>query len=145
MSGGQQKSLSLALVFLHSPRLVILDEPTVGTDPVLGNQIWEYLREKCSLGLSVILVTHYISEAAMADHVGMMRNGRMIEEGVSTCFTQGTPQNNPPLLDTQVTLHQVRRHQPGVHIHTHLQRQKHKETSRTERQSTGSQHEIISK
>ena len=83
LSGGQQKALSLALVFLHSPKLVILDEPTVGTDPMLGDQIWSYLRNNCGHGLTVIIVTHYILEASMAHHVGMMRNGRLIEEGVS--------------------------------------------------------------
>ena len=83
LSGGQQKALSLALVFLHSPKLVILDEPTVGTDPLLGDQIWSYLRANCEQGLTVILVTHYILEASLANNVGMMRGGRLIEEGVS--------------------------------------------------------------
>lgn len=82
LSGGQQKALSLALVFLHSPSLVILDEPTVGTDPLLGDQIWSYLRSNCGQGLTVILVTHYLIEAGLAHNVGMMRNGRLIEEGV---------------------------------------------------------------
>ncbi|XP_027196886.2 ABC transporter G family member 20-like isoform X3 [Dermatophagoides pteronyssinus] len=82
LSGGQQKALSLALVFLHSPKLVFLDEPTVGTDPVLGNQIWTFLRKNADNGLTVIIVTHYIQEASLADRIGMMRGGRMIEEGM---------------------------------------------------------------
>lgn len=82
LSGGEQKALSLALAFLHSPKLAILDEPTVGTDPMLGDQIWSYLRTNCNQGLTVILVTHYILEASLAHHVGMMRSGRLIEEGV---------------------------------------------------------------
>ncbi|KAF7492276.1 ABC transporter G family member 20 [Sarcoptes scabiei] len=82
LSGGQQKALSLALVFLHSPRLVFLDEPTVGTDPLLGSQIWSFLRQKCFNGLTVIIVTHYIQEASQADWIGMMRSGRIIEEGI---------------------------------------------------------------
>ncbi|OTF83662.1 ABC transporter-like protein, partial [Euroglyphus maynei] len=82
LSGGQQKALSLALVFLHSPKLVFLDEPTVGTDPLLGNQIWTFLRKNSDNGLTVIIVTHYIQEASLADRIGMMRGGRMIEEGI---------------------------------------------------------------
>lgn len=82
LSGGQQKALSLALVFLHSPKLVFLDEPTVGTDPVLGDQIWTFLRKNSDNGLTVIIVTHYIQEASLADRIGMMRGGRMIEEGM---------------------------------------------------------------
>ena len=87
LSGGQQKALSLALVFLHSPRLAILDEPTVGTDPLLGDQIWSFLhRQVDHHGLTVIIVTHYILEASLAHHVAMMRNGRLIEEGVRKFF-----------------------------------------------------------
>ncbi|KAJ6220076.1 hypothetical protein RDWZM_005888 [Blomia tropicalis] len=94
LSGGQQKALSLALVFLHSPKLVILDEPTVGTDPLLGDQIWSYLRANCEQGLTVILVTHYILEASLANNVGMMRGGRLIEEGTpQSLYTKYNEQN----------------------------------------------------
>lgn len=83
LSGGQQKALSLALVFLHRPELVILDEPTVGTDPLLGDKIWSFLKQNCQRNnLTVIIVTHYIQEASQANHIGMMRAGRMIEQGV---------------------------------------------------------------
>ncbi|XP_054155255.1 methionine import ATP-binding protein MetN-like [Oppia nitens] len=82
LSGGQQKRVSLALAFLNSPRLVILDEPTVGTDPILGNSIWNYLHSCCREGVSVVIVTHYIEEAALAHMVGIMRNGKLMEEGV---------------------------------------------------------------
>lgn len=59
------------------------DEPTVGTDPLLGDQIWSFLHRNVAHGLTVIIVTHYILEASLAHHVAMMRNGRLIEEGVS--------------------------------------------------------------
>jgi ABC-type multidrug transport system ATPase subunit len=81
LSGGQQKRVSLALAFLNSPRLVILDEPTVGTDPLLGKSIWDYLHSCCAEGVSVVIVTHYIEEAALAHVVGIMRNGKLMEEG----------------------------------------------------------------
>lgn len=81
LSGGQQKMVSLSLTFLHSPRLLILDEPTVGSDPVLGNCIWNYLHECCKQNISVIIVTHYIEEAAFAHVVGIMREGTILEEG----------------------------------------------------------------
>ncbi len=82
LSGGQQKCVSLALAFLHSPKLVILDEPTVGTDPILGDKMWKYLHSCCEKGVSVLLVTHYTEEAAFAHNIGFMRDGRLIEEGV---------------------------------------------------------------
>ncbi|CAG2106313.1 unnamed protein product, partial [Medioppia subpectinata] len=81
LSGGQQKRVSLALAFLNNPKLVILDEPTVGTDPLLGNSIWKYLHNCCAEGVSVVIVTHYIEEAALAHTVGIMRNGTLLEEG----------------------------------------------------------------
>jgi ABC-type multidrug transport system ATPase subunit len=81
-SGGQQKRVSLALAFLNTPQLVILDEPTVGTDPILGKSIWNYLHSCCADGVSVVIVTHYIEEASLAHMVGIMRNGKLMEEGV---------------------------------------------------------------
>lgn len=81
LSGGQQKMVSLCLTFLHQPRLLILDEPTVGSDPVLGSRIWDYLHQCCLEGIGIIIVTHYIEEAALGHTVGIMRNGRILEEG----------------------------------------------------------------
>ena len=83
LSGGQQRQLSLALAILHSPKLLILDEPTVGTDPELGDKIWRYLHTSCyEQKMSVLLVTHYTEEAHFAHCVGFMRDGQLIEEGV---------------------------------------------------------------
>ncbi|XP_017488688.1 PREDICTED: ABC transporter G family member 20-like, partial [Rhagoletis zephyria] len=81
LSGGQQKMVSLSLTFLHSPRLLILDEPTVGSDPVLGNCIWNYLHQCCLENISIIIVTHYIEEATFGHVVGIMRNGTILTEG----------------------------------------------------------------
>ena len=85
LSGGHQRQLSLGLALLHQPKLLILDEPTVGTDPELGNKIWKYLHMSCSeQNMSVLLVTHYTEEAQFAHTVGFMRDGRLIEEGIPT-------------------------------------------------------------
>ena len=86
--------MSLALAFLNSPRLVILDEPTVGTDPLLGNSIWNYLHQCCTEGVSVVIVTHYIEEAALAHMVGIMRNGKLMEEGVPNDLLLKYRENN---------------------------------------------------
>ena len=69
-SGGQQRRVSLAAVLVHDPELLILDEPTVGLDPVLRQNIWDYLvkiteEEK----KTIIITTHYIEEAKQAHTV----------------------------------------------------------------------------
>ena len=79
-SGGQQRRVSLACALIHCPPLLILDEPTVGTDPLLRQNIWLHLRSLCRSGMTVILTTHYIEEARSADVVAFMRSGRIIAE-----------------------------------------------------------------
>ncbi|XP_022701989.1 ABC transporter G family member 20-like isoform X5 [Varroa jacobsoni] len=81
LSGGQQRRVSLAAALIHKPPLLILDEPTVGVDPLLRQAIWNYLvtltREQ---GMTVIVTTHYIEEARQANIVGLMRSGRMLAQ-----------------------------------------------------------------
>merc|ERR1719469_1156239 len=81
LSGGQQRRVSFAVALMHNPDLLILDEPTVGADPVLRQSIWQHLRHLASSkGKTIIITTHYIEEARQADCVGMMRNGRLLAE-----------------------------------------------------------------
>ena len=80
LSGGQKRRVSLAVALLHEPELLLLDEPTVGVDPELRARIWEHLQEIATNGTSIIITTHYIDEAAQADAVGLMRNGRLLAE-----------------------------------------------------------------
>ena len=81
LSGGQQKIVSLSVTFLQRPKLMILDEPTVGSDPTLGDYIWKYLHLLCQQdNIVIIVVTHYIEEASRAHIVGIMREGRILEE-----------------------------------------------------------------
>jgi len=81
LSGGQKRRVSLAAALVHTPPLVILDEPTVGVDPLLRQQIWEHLVQLSDeTALTVILTTHYIEEARQANTVGLMRFGRILIE-----------------------------------------------------------------
>lgn len=69
-SGGQQRCVSFAASIVHEPELVILDEPTVGLDPLLREKMWHYLRQIASnSGTAIIITTHYIEEARQADCV----------------------------------------------------------------------------
>ncbi|KAM6916807.1 ABC transporter G family member 23 [Xenentodon cancila] len=82
LSGGQRRRVSLSAALLQNPELLILDEPTVGVDPVLRSKIWQHLVEIVKTGkVSVIITTHYIEEARQANVVGLMRNGHLLAEG----------------------------------------------------------------
>merc|ERR1711892_170235 len=81
LSGGQQRRLSLACALMASPPILILDEPTVGTDPVLRHSIWSALRQIAKGVTTVLLTTHYLEEAGGADSVGFLREGKILQEG----------------------------------------------------------------
>lgn len=81
LSGGEQRKVSLGVALLHRPPLLILDEPTVGVDPMLRYKIWQHLIELCkSESITVILTTHYIEEARLAHSIAMMRSGHILVE-----------------------------------------------------------------
>ncbi|CAL8138002.1 unnamed protein product [Orchesella dallaii] len=81
LSGGQKRRVSFAVSLLPDPPLLILDEPTVGVDPLLRESIWEHLVDLVSRKkTTVIITTHYIEEARNSDVIGLMRNGRLLVE-----------------------------------------------------------------
>ncbi|XP_075228584.1 ABC transporter G family member 23-like [Lycorma delicatula] len=81
LSGGQQRRLSFAIALLHDPKLLILDEPTVGVDPVLSHSIWQHLLHMATVQKkTVVITTHYIEEAKQAHTIGLMRGGILLAE-----------------------------------------------------------------
>ncbi|NHA41473.1 ABC transporter ATP-binding protein [Staphylococcus schleiferi] len=83
-SGGMKRRLSLAITLLSNPSLIILDEPTVGIDPKLRQQIWSQLKNLTQQGKSVIITTHVMDEAERCDKIGLIVEGRL--------FALGTPE-----------------------------------------------------
>ncbi|KAL0122981.1 hypothetical protein PUN28_007557 [Cardiocondyla obscurior] len=81
LSGGQQRRVSFAAAILAEPELLILDEPTVGVDPVLRQNIWDHLVQITKDGnRTIIITTHYIEETRQAGIIGLMRNGKFLAE-----------------------------------------------------------------
>lgn len=80
-SGGMKRRLSLAIALLHQPELLILDEPTVGIDPVLRKSVWAAFHQLKDEGKTLIVTTHVMDEAEKCDRLGLMREGRLIAVG----------------------------------------------------------------
>jgi ABC-2 type transport system ATP-binding protein len=81
-SGGMQRRLNIAAGLLHEPRLLVLDEPTVGVDPQSRNAILESVEALGTSGLAVLYTTHYMEEAQrLCDRIGILDEGKLIAEG----------------------------------------------------------------
>jgi ABC-2 type transport system ATP-binding protein len=80
-SGGMKRRLSLAAALLHEPEILILDEPTVGIDPVLRQSIWNELYKLSDAGTTILVTTHVMDEAEKCGQLGMLRDGRLIASG----------------------------------------------------------------
>jgi ABC-2 type transport system ATP-binding protein len=78
-SGGMKKRLSLAVTLLHNPSILLLDEPTVGIDPVLRKSIWDRFEDLRLSGKTIIVSTHVMDEAARCQRAALLYEGRLIE------------------------------------------------------------------
>lgn len=81
LSGGMKKRASMACVLVHRPRLLFLDEPTVGVDPGLRSQFWDYFRELNKEGVTLIVSTHIMDEAERCSRLAFIREGKKLIEG----------------------------------------------------------------
>lgn len=77
-SGGMKKRLSLAAALLHDPALLILDEPTVGIDPVLRRKLWAEFARQRAAGVTLVVTTHVMDEIANCDRAALLSNGRLL-------------------------------------------------------------------
>ncbi|MEO3947361.1 ABC transporter ATP-binding protein [Gorillibacterium sp. CAU 1737] len=89
-SGGMKRRLSLAIALMHEPELLILDEPTVGIDPVLRKSIWDELGRLSQQGTTILVTTHVMDEAEKCHRLGMIREGRLIAVGTPEALKQET-------------------------------------------------------
>jgi ABC-2 type transport system ATP-binding protein len=81
LSGGQRSRVSLAVALLGSPDLLVLDEPTVGLDPVLRRDLWELFHRLADGGAAVLVSSHVMDEAERCHRLLLMREGRIIADG----------------------------------------------------------------
>lgn len=81
LSGGMYKKLALACALLHQPKVLLLDEPSNGVDPVSRRELWDLLYGFVEDGMAVVLATPYMDEAARCHRVGLLHEGKLLAEG----------------------------------------------------------------
>ena len=89
-SGGMKKRLSLAAALLHEPDVLLLDEPTVGIDPVLRRSIWNQFKEMKKAGKTLIVSTHVMDEVSECDKAALIYNGKLINYDSVQSLLAGT-------------------------------------------------------
>ena len=90
LSGGQRARVSLATALLSQPRLLVLDEPTVGLDPVLRNDLWQLFHELSAAGSTLLVSSHVMDEAARCDRILLMREGRLVADDTPSQLLRST-------------------------------------------------------
>jgi ABC-2 type transport system ATP-binding protein len=94
LSGGQRSRVSLAVAMLGRPRLLVLDEPTVGLDPVLREELWELFHRLASSGVTLLVSSHVMDEADRCDDLLLMRDGRILTQDTPAALKERTGTDN---------------------------------------------------
>jgi len=106
LSGGMRQRVSLACSLVHRPPLLVLDEPTVGLDPELRMYFWEHFKQLNAEGVTLVVSSHTMDDAAHCDRLAFLRAGRVVAEGTPQELVQATGNMNATL--EQAFLHFIR-------------------------------------
>ena len=79
LSGGMKQKLALCCALIHKPKVLFLDEPTTGVDPVSRKEFWDMLKRLNKYGITILISTPYMDEAALCDRIALIQNGKLLE------------------------------------------------------------------
>ena len=116
LSGGMRKKLALACTLVHTPDLILLDEPSTGVDPVSRGEFWTILSELLTDGVTVLLTTPYLDEADRCHRIGLMHGGSIIRDGTPADIKRSLPGNTFRLecLNLREAARELRAERPEV-------------------------------
>ena len=115
-SGGMKRRLEIARGFLHHPKILFLDEPTIGLDPQTRNHIWTYLKKmNQEEGTTVFLTTHYMEEAEkVSDRIAIIDHGKIVAQGTAQELKLQTKSNTLEEAFLALTGKELREEKPGA-------------------------------
>ncbi len=93
LSGGMKQKLALSCALIHKPKVLFLDEPTTGVDPVSRKEFWEMLKRLQQKGITILVSTPYMDEAALCDRIALIQNGKILQIDTPQQIVKHYPKN----------------------------------------------------
>ena len=121
LSGGQRGRVSLAAALLGDPELVVLDEPTVGLDPLLRTELWQLFQELAAGGVTLLVSSHVMDEALRCDRLLLLREGKIVADTTPRDLLESTGTSDPEAAFLAIIASQDGAKQKSEHGHTNAE------------------------